>query len=336
MKVKHLLMVLVVPFACACSNDSLNEVMDIDQPQVISRSVNDMLCFETEAAFQQTINTLSEIAEENRKEWVSSHIGEINSLKSIYDEAMEDAAELDESIEAYSSYKEKYEHYLFFATYKDDCGAYLPVSDKVVAELLNVNGEVQIGGQICNLKNIQNYTQLQEAGYAMYDTKDDMNYVESRSVDTAPIVSVFNKGDAIGEEYDSGWYSANKRKIRLKCGRQVSSIDNARRVIVPRLHIEISFRKKTLVGWVNYSSKTTTTGNFTGGYVGTINFYKHADSSHDWYTDFEATMVGTIGVKGEKILYYSAPITANLTVDYQGNGIRQYQFTLSEVRFAGV
>lgn len=335
MKVKHLLVALFVSFVSACSNDSLNEA--INQSQVESRSVENMLSFDNEASFQQTVRLLSGMDESERKQWVSSHLGAITSLKDIYDEAMRDAADLDESREAYLSFKDKYEKVLYFSSYKDDFGAYLPVDNKVVASLLDINGDVQIGGKVCNLKNIQNYTQLQEAGYAMYDGKEDRNYVESRSVETAPMVGVSDKGQAIGEEYISGWHQENGKKIKLNCGRQVSSIDNARRVITPRLHIEISFRKKTWLGWTNYSSSTTTTGTFSGGYVGTIDFHKEADSSHDWYQDFSASMVGTTGTKGEKILYYSAPITANLSVTYRGMPtVQKYVFTLGEVKFAGI
>jgi hypothetical protein len=342
MKVKHLLVALLVPFACACSNDSLNEVVDqSNQPQVVSRSAENMLSFESEASFRQTVNLLSSMDENEQKSWISSHLGIITSLKDIYDMAMEDAASLDESREAYLAYKSKYENILYFSSYKDDCGAYLPVNNRVVALLTNINGDVKIGNEVRNLKDISNYTQLQEAGLAMYDAEEDRNYVESRSASDAPIVSVSKAGEPIGNnkiyEYSSGWYQENKRKIKLNCGRQVSTIDSNRRVITPKLHIEISFRKKTWLGWSNYSSKTTTTGTFTGGYVGTINFHKSADSSHDWYQDFTAANIGNIGPKNEKILYYSAPITADLSVDFRGMGTTlKYKFTLKEIRFAGL
>ena len=52
MKVKHLLVALIVPLACACSNDSLDEVADqSNKPQVVSRSEENMLSFDSEASF---------------------------------------------------------------------------------------------------------------------------------------------------------------------------------------------------------------------------------------------------------------------------------------------
>ena len=49
------------------------------------------------------------------------------------------------------------------------------------------------------------------------------------------------------------------------------------------LKLEISFRKKTWLGWANYSSVTNTNMKFNiDGSEITYNFYKNADSSHDW------------------------------------------------------
>lgn len=341
MKTKQFLAALLVPFACACSNDSLTEAVDhSNQTPALSRSVENMLSFDSEASFQQSVSLLSNMDESKQKSWISSHLKTITSLKDVYDEAMEDAADLDESREAYLAYKKKYENALYFSSYKDDCGAYLPVSNQIIAMLINTDGNIRIGNEVRCLKDISNYTQLQEVGMAMYNAEKDRNYVESRAIADAPIVTLREAGKPIGDnntyEFDSNWREENKRKIRLKCGRQVSSIDKNRRVIIPRLHIEVSFRKKTWLGWSNYSSKTTTTGKFTGGYVGTIDFYKHADSSHDWYRDFTATIVGSIGPKGEKILYYSAPIAADLSVEFRGMGtIQKYVFELKEIKFAG-
>lgn len=341
MKVKHLLVALIVPLACACSNDSLDEVADqSNKPQVVSRSEENMLSFDSEASFQQAVGLLSDMDENEQKSWISSHLGTITSLKDVYDEAMEDAADLDESREAYLAYKDKYENTLYFSSYKDDCGAYLPVSNQTVAMMINTDGNIKIGNEVRNLKDISNYTQLQEAGVAMYDAEKDRNYVESRAVVEHPIIAVQKVGEPIGNndeyEFDSGWRHENKRKIRLKCGRQVGSIDKNKRVITPRLHIEVSFRKKTWLGWSNYSSKTTTTRKFTGGYVGTINFHKSANSSHDWYQGFNGTFVENIGSKNEKIHYCSYPIVADLSVEFRGMGtVQKYNFTLKEVHYAG-
>lgn len=334
MKVKHLLVALIVPFAWACSDDSLDEAVDqSNQPQVVSRSEESMLQFASEAEFKEFVNTLSEIDEvEKRNNLIKSRFTIFTSLYDTYIEAMTDAADLDESRASYLQFKEKYDKALFFSSYKDDYGVYLPVSDITVAMLLDANGNVKIGSETCNMKDIQNYSQLQELGVAMYDDESDRNYVESRAVTN--IQTITKSGEGIGTEYDSGWHKENGKKIKLKCGRQVGSINNSTSEIVPRLHIEVSFRKKTWLGWTNYSSKTTTTGTFSGGYVGTVNFSKNADSSHDWWGNISAENKGRIA-PNNKILYRSAPITVNLTVEYRGIGTPQkYNFVLGEVQYA--
>lgn len=333
MKVKHLLVALIVPLACACSNDSLDEVMNgTKQPEPIVRLERGMLQFDTESEMEEFVNALSEINEiEKRNSLIKSRFGAFTSLYDTYIEAMADAAYLDESREAYLSFKEKYEKALFFSSYKDDYGIYLPVSDVTVAMLLDANGNVRIGDETRNMKDIQNYSQLQELGLTMYNDEANRNYVESRAVG---IQTVTKSGEGIGVEYDSGWHKENGKKIKLKCGRQVSSINNRTSEIVLRLHIEVSFRKKTWLGWTNYSSRSTTTGTFSGGYVGTVNFSRDESSSHDWWGDISAENLGRID-PNSKILYRSGPITANLTVDYRGIGpLQKYNFVLGEVQYA--
>jgi len=311
MKVKHLLVTLLVPFACACSNDSLNEVVDqSNQPQVVSRSVENMLSFDSEASFNQLVNTLSKMSTmEECKAWINTHLGNSKSLYDVYMEAMEDAADLDESREAYLSYKNKYEKELYFSTYKDDCGAYLPVSNKTIAMLLNTNGDVQIGNEVRNLKDIHNYTQLQEAGVAMYDGKQEKNYVESRA--NFPVYRISSHGQNFGPEYDSGWRKGNKRKLRVKIGRQADNF-LPNHEFTTRNHIEISFRKKTFLGWANYSSYTHTTGKINGV---NVNWEKTADSSHDFYAGAGVMLLAY--VENGVPFYYSA-LEADLSVTFRG------------------
>ncbi len=81
------------------------------------------------------------------------------------------------------------------------------------------------------------------------------------------------------KEYDSEWRKKNgKRKLRVKVGIQgESDIRNGARV---RSHIEVSFRKKTWLGWANYSSYTSIVFK-----CDRKDYSSHRDgtSSHDYY-----------------------------------------------------
>lgn len=82
MKVKHLLVALIVPLACACSNDSLNEVVDnSNQPQVVARSAENMLSFASEASFQQTVDILKSMSSwEEKNSWLKANFGDFPSM----------------------------------------------------------------------------------------------------------------------------------------------------------------------------------------------------------------------------------------------------------------
>lgn len=213
---------------------------------------------------------------------------------------------------------------MYFSTYLDDCGAYLPVAERNMAYLLNAYGNVEIAGQIVNKKDISSYEDLQKAGIAMYDAESQpMSRAWSPSFIDHTVDARYGNPGNVGKEYDSGWWKEGKRKVRLKCGRQIVNTKM-------RLHVEVSFRKKTWLGWANYSSVTETTGTFSGGYDGSISFRKSADSSHDWYQDI--TKIGSaVDAKGY-VLWVNLPISANLTLSFRGiDHTMPVQFTLPQL-----
>lgn len=269
----------------------------------------------SESDFKNAIAELELVEEKNRSEFVKKQFGAIVSLKDIYDEAMSAAEQLDESSVSYESFRNKYGMALYFANYEDDYGVYLPVSNKIVASLVNANGDVRIDGQVKNMKDIFSYNQLQQLGVAMYDYSG--NHV-TRSVED------------VTAEYDSGWYHENGKKIRVKCGRQI--LQDSKILTTPvsmRMHIEISFRKKTWLGWTNYSSNIELTGSYSVADVKTaIHEDKTADSSHDYYYG----LPNAIPTKLENLNSYmrlALPISVDLKIDYRGIPHElDYQFTL--------
>ena len=303
---------------CACSNDYDSDLSAgiVAVETIDSQNLNaKMLHFSSEIEFNNAVKSLDSISYDKRIEWVNVNFGKFNSLKDVYDRAMNDAAELDESRMAFEEFRQKYERYLFFADYRDDCGIYLPTSRESVAYLVNANGDVVINGQIRNMKDIFCYTQLQQLGIAMYDENEKYS-TRSR--------------DEVEEEYSSGWYHENGKKIRLKCGRQVLMDSGILTTPVSmRMHIEISFRKKTWLGWTNYSSHVDLSGNYTiAGITAPVNESKTADSSHDYYYALpDASPVPYYNGYMRKAL----AISANFTIGYRGiPHDLNYQFELSE------
>lgn len=315
MKTKTLWGLFCLLALCACSNDSALDSIEEEITLVQAEdetSVKGMLQFKTEADFNEAVNALGLVEVESRANWVKEHCGEVVSLKDVYDSAMLDAAELDESCMAFEAFRSKYGDYLFFADYKDDGGVYLPVSNEAVASLVNANGDVCINGQVRNMKDVFTYSQLQLLGVAMYDSYSTRSKAE------------------VEKEYDSGWYEEDGRKIRLKCGRQVL-IDTGilTTPVTMRMHIEISFRKKTWLGWTNYSSRIDLTGTYVIGSVTlSINESKTADSSHDYYY----ALPDAIPVVYENMnLRYAPGISANFNVDFRGiPKVLNYQFVLPD------
>lgn len=324
---KVLLLVPLITFAVSCTNMSSEEAQgmeDLGETRSASKldawktgSLINILQFKNESEYEDVLKELSLLDSDFSKDsLVEKRFGSFYSLKKIYDSAMQAAALLDESQKAYMEYKESFDKYLYFSNYKDDCGAYLPVKNKNAAYLLNAYGEVIISGEKVCKNNVKTYTDLQETGDAMYDV-DEPTATRgwSPSYISHSEYAFSESSNNVGMEYDSGWWQENKRKVRVKCGRKV---EGSQLQPVMKLHVEVSFRKKTWLGWANYVSETTTTGTFTSGYNGSINFYKNADSSHDWYQNL--TNVGWY-VDPLGYPHLTNPyIDAELTLDFRGIG----------------
>lgn len=303
---------------CACNNELSEEFQKEGNPYE-HETTSGVLNFASDGEFHDAIKVLSTLNVEERKEYVASHFGNIKTLQTLYDEAMADAALLDESRAAYESFKNKYADYLFFADYKDDKGVYIPVSNEIVASLLNEKGEVCINKQIENKKDIFCYTQLQATGQAMYDA------------DLSSTTRALSFGTNVGSEYDSGWHKENGKKIRLKCGRQV--IGDSGILTTPvslRLHVEISFRKHTWLGYINYSSHIDLNGTFSVlGVTQDVHESKTADSSHDYYYGLPYAIPVPYLNSYQR---HAAPVSVDFTVNYRGMPNAQYyKFTLNEV-----
>lgn len=324
MKVKHLLVALIVPLACACSNDSLNEVVDnSNQPQVVSRSVENMLSFDSEASFHQAVATLKSIDSWEEKEaWVKLNFGNFESMQSVYEAAANEAESLDDTKEEYMKFKNKYSS-LYFPMYEEDYGYYIPLKDLETAFLVNKDGDVCIAGNVVNKKDLSSYQELMYLGRAYYS--NGINLV-------AEVATELKDGVVIGEKYESGWHKENGKKINFKARRLMR--DGAL-----KLHIEVSFRKKTWLGWTNYKSHTKLTGEIqlytdSGILAQTLPLSHESDhaSSHDSYTGPLAMGIGSKVPSGNayKQYYRVYKVLGTASVEYRGMPtVQKYSWSMA-------
>lgn len=155
---------------------------------------------------------------------------------SIYDDlkiAMAEAEDYYETEEGYKQFKEKHSA-LFFAEQPEDYSAYLPVSNKYVAKLINVKGEVEIAGEIKDLRDITSYQQLIDLN--LIPTENEFADLRSLPLNHLPT------------EY------CNDRKLWVN----VVTRPGTDHGVYEEILVEVCFRKKGFLGaWYNYKSETS-------------------------------------------------------------------------------
>ncbi|MDR2773562.1 MAG: hypothetical protein LBC19_02260, partial [Tannerella sp.] len=162
---------------------------------------------------------------------------------SLYDDfiaAMEEAESYYDREGGYEEFKEKHPS-LFFPETEDDYSAYLPVSDKEIAKLLNAKGEVTIAGKVVNLINVTSYNQLKELSVI---PNDDTQWITLRNAQVSSLTDsqkVETRVTVLPEEF------CNNRKLWINCSYKSSNT----------ILVEVCFRKKgAFCKWYNYSSTT--------------------------------------------------------------------------------
>lgn len=286
---KILYPVLSILVLGACSNET-DELNDLNLGNVNSKEYiyspelnlniekrKDILVFDSNEDFQKTVSKLSlyPINEARLKSYqLDNSDGSIESIipirditlqdkgfHSLYDDftnAMNEAESYYDRLGGYEEFKEKYSM-LYFPEEGDDYSAYLPVSDKNIAKLLNSKGEVIIGGNTVNLLDISSYEQLKQLGLTPPSQK-----VETRS-NTNGDDGVLLKG-----------IRANNRELWVEPLRRIF----AAYPVGEGLIIEVCFRKRGAFGiWYNYSSETSLKFYFDSHSERTMTGF----SSHDYF-----------------------------------------------------
>lgn len=304
-------------------------------------SENLALKFSSEEVYQATVTKLENMTVEEKAEW-GHQFPSFQSLEAVYNEAMEYAADsLDESKESYLKFRNKYSQYLYFPEYKEDYGFYIPLcsmdkDSKMLASLTNKRGILVIGDKMIEQKKIDSYEMLQSSLSDVYycgnsesiDQKpisraaNDINwnlvsYVNTNDINTVYRIQ-YGENALIGSEYDSGWRTGGKRKkLRFKFGRMYKN--NAL-----CWHSEVSFRKKTWLGWTNYASETSLNGTlYLYGDLGYMNSQaiSHASdhfSSHDGYGLLNGIGIESDTSSASSFIFSFPEIRATATISFRG------------------
>lgn len=260
---------------------TLQETLKTRSSEVSTLSFESMEDFQTAVAHIATLSS-----EEEKLEWINKNYPNFRSIQLLYWEAMEEMANTDAvEAEQFNAFEQKYES-LYFPKYEEDAGFYIPMTNLDAAFLVNENCEVAIADAILNLKDINDYHELAELGRAFYSIESPMPITEMGSFNLNS-----TSMNSVGPEYDSGWTQYGDRKVKLKARRKFNTIQmavgfNGSESV---MHFEFCFRKKTWLGWSNYSSKSTIEfkASLPGGRtLGPVLYSHSGTSSHDSETPY--------------------------------------------------
>lgn len=308
----------------SCNNDvepqipqSNNKAEDV---QTRTNSEYETLSFESMNDFMSAVREIaSKESSQEKLSWIKEKYPNFVSMQQVYEEALSEAEGLDDSEEKYMDFKEKY-NTLYFPLVGEDAGFYIPMSDLDAAYFVNPAGNVTINNEVKDMRDINDYSQLVELGRAYHSYPNSLLSVPSGY----EFFKYTANKDKIGQTYESGWRknenSGKDRIINLKMDRQLkewslpSQPFTASRSV---LHIEISFRKHTALGWVNYSSETTIVGEFKYGdrTILKVDAKSKGTSSHDHWPEIPVLQNGDVR---PIIVTFPTITSTGLVVHYRG------------------
>lgn len=275
-------------------------------------SEDSMLSFNSQEDFQAAVSQLESLSsEEEKTTWVKAQYPNFRSIQILYKEAMDEMADIEDlNEERYNAFQQKYMG-LYFPKYMEDAGFYVPMSNLDASYLVNKDCNVEVGGTVINLRDIEDYNKLTELGRSYYSNESPMALSDMASFNLNS-----TSMNSVGPEYDSGWKTYDKRKVKLKARRRFTSYspNPAIKGSKSLLHLEFCFRKKTWIGWVNYSSTSTIVfkANIPGlGWTNELTFSKNGSSSHD--SEFEYPIKISSDASHTYYTFGEAPCVAQIT-----------------------
>lgn len=242
----------------ALENSSIEQYLEVQVEEGIDAAP--ILSFDSYEAYKRTLDKLRSMdTDEARSEWVHSTYPEFTSIEDIYQKAGEEMAKIElETAESFNEFRHEYAS-LYFPMVDEDAGFYIPITDDVASFLANRDCKIIISNKVISLKDIHNYVDLQQTGKAYYEMQNSMKSPQ-RMRSEIPFYYTNRNMNSVGPEYDSGWHTYDKRRVKLKARRRFKEKDITDLNFHGSqswFHTEFCFRKKTFFGWANYSCSSS-------------------------------------------------------------------------------
>ena len=240
----------------ATRSNGISIVMDEDS----------VLHFQSQEDFLAVMEKLQEMDTHQKIEYVKQLVPGFVSIQEQYDTALHEIDSLVNTEADYEEFKKKYPQF-YYANEDGDCGVYIPMEYEELGYLTPASCKLVVGEQSIEKLDMNVYPKLKAQGltYSSSEMVIDLEAGETIPSHAASDINgtfVFSGThvDPIParERFESRWIKDGRRMLKLKSRRHMY-----RRWIAPgvylwdgRLHVEICFRKKTGLVWINYRSKT--------------------------------------------------------------------------------
>lgn len=206
---QFLIIIATTLFLTSCEKTNSERVDLNTTPEI--EVVDGMLSFTDQITFDETVDYLFKMGYNYSLNWCDS-LGFV-SMNNVYDIAFDEVDQISTE-EEYYEFRSVYSGILLFnEVVTEDLSFYLPLSNRSLAPVLNISGDVLINGEVYNFKDLE---ELNE------------NYLKTRNV--------------LKSTNDEWCYvSTSKRKYWSHIGASTSYI-----------WTEVNAQKKFLFGWINY------------------------------------------------------------------------------------
>lgn len=340
-KIAYIAIGVISQVLSACSNteDAPYLQQTHDASDKLTRSSVDFssdsvstLYFNSPEEYEHALSHIRSLDSDMEKsQWMHDTYPEFTSIHDVYELAGEEAAVADlETEEQFNSFMDKYSC-LFFPLEEEDAGFYIPIKDTDLSYLANLNCIIIIGDNVIDLKDINDYSDLQECGRAFYELPSPMTLASEESFRITG-----RSMNSVGPEYDSDWkvYDKEKRKVKLKARRLLKEKKLSPDVAFSEsyFHTEFCFRKKTWIGWINYSCKSAINGvvNIPGYSKLYLNSNSSGTSSHDKEYPYPIHISNDANYRYYR--YYAAPCEVVVNFDDISTPL-QYSWTMTGIVF---
>lgn len=291
----------------ACTGDYIQPTSTEDGGRS-TRGSNPGICMTQDSVLQfSDVNALSDVlfklmdmeTEEERFEYMRELVPGFVSMKEKYIRALEEVDSLVNTEEDLELFKQRHPEF-YYANEGEDIGFYLPMDEPEYAYLTSSSGKLIVANQQLDKIKKPSYERLKEEGltYSKYDktikyrdfnTRSDFPSVIDEPYGTFNFPNSRIKEVPKGTKFTSDWIlnEAENRKFKVEARRDIQKVTWPGGAFLweGRLHVELSFRKKVTVGWINYSSRTESIISMKN--IGESNFHVSTQQNRNGRSDHD-------------------------------------------------